>query len=166
MKKIILKEELINAINESKSKAETCRKLNMKPVGNNYRKIDKLIKNFELDISHFTGQGWNVGDRYRPINKKKNIDDILQNKIMFTNSHHLKMRLIKENYKQYKCEICGIDKWLGKQIALELHHVDGDRYNNSLSNLKILCPNCHSQTDNHGSKNLDSYKHKNIREEI
>jgi 5-methylcytosine-specific restriction endonuclease McrA len=48
--------------------------------------------------------------------------------------------------------MCGIENWLGKDITLELHHVDGNRFNNELSNLQILCPNCHSLTPNHGKK--------------
>lgn len=53
----------------------------------------------------------------------------------------------------HKCEKCGIDKWMGDDIRLEVHHKDGKSKNNSLDNLVILCPNCHSQTNNYGSKN-------------
>ena len=52
-----------------------------------------------------------------------------------------------------KCEICGASEWMGKPLALQVHHKDGDHTNNELENLQILCPNCHSQTDNYGSKN-------------
>ena len=45
-----------------------------------------------------------------------------------------------------KCENCGIETWLGEPINLEVHHINGDRTNNSLENLKLLCPNCHSYT--------------------
>lgn len=63
----------------------------------------------------------------------------------------LKIKRIKEylfenNYKEYKCESCGISSWNEKEITLQLHHKDGNHSNNKLSNLVILCPNCHSQT--------------------
>ena len=52
------------------------------------------------------------------------------------------------------CEICKISDWLGKRIVIELHHIDGNNKNNSKDNLQLLCPNCHSQTDNWKGKNL------------
>ena len=66
----------------------------------------------------------------------------------------------------YKCEICGISEWNGKPISLQLHHVDGNRKNNLLSNIQILCPNCHSQTDNYAGKNININKHKNCVDKI
>lgn len=46
----------------------------------------------------------------------------------------------------HQCECCKLTEWLGKQITLEMEHVDGDSRNNQKENLKLLCPNCHSQT--------------------
>lgn len=57
--------------------------------------------------------------------------------------------MLKEGYKENKCEICGITEWLGNPIVCQLHHIDGDNTNNTIENLQILCPNCHSQTDNY-----------------
>ena len=70
------------------------------------------------------------------------------------NSVRIKQHLILAGLKIDKCECCGITEWNGKPISLQLHHKDGNSNNNSLENLKILCPNCHSQTDNYGSKNI------------
>ncbi len=47
-----------------------------------------------------------------------------------------------------KCEDCGLSDWRNKPIALEVHHLNGDSFDNKPENLKLLCPNCHSQTDN------------------
>jgi 5-methylcytosine-specific restriction endonuclease McrA len=68
-------------------------------------------------------------------------------------SFKLKNRLIREGVKKNVCENCGCSEWQGKQINLELHHIDGKRQNHKLSNLKLLCPNCHSQTDSFRAKN-------------
>ena len=68
-------------------------------------------------------------------------------------SSRLRKRLIKEGYKKNQCEECNIKEWNGKEITCELHHIDGNRGNNKLENLLILCPNCHSQTPNHSKKN-------------
>lgn len=64
-------------------------------------------------------------------------------------SSRLRKRLIEEGYKKNICEKCGITEWMGQKITLELHHIDGNRINNKLENLAILCPNCHSLTPNH-----------------
>jgi hypothetical protein len=62
-----------------------------------------------------------------------------------------------KNYlKKHKgdcCEICGISEWLGNPILLECDHTDGDPANNSFENLRLLCPNCHSQTESFKGKN-------------
>lgn len=49
--------------------------------------------------------------------------------------------------------MCTLSEWMGEKLPLELHHIDGDRFNNQLENLQILCPNCHSLTPNHSKKN-------------
>ena len=58
-----------------------------------------------------------------------------------------KERLVQFGMLSNKCEICGIDSWNGSELVLHMDHVDGNPSNNSLSNLRILCSNCHSQTD-------------------
>ena len=84
------------------------------------------------------------------------IDDI-QNQIK-QNKQTLKLknRLLKENILENKCSICGIDEWQGKEISLQLDHIDGDNHNHRLENLRLVCPNCHSQTDTYCGKNKGS----------
>ena len=66
---------------------------------------------------------------------------------------NLKRRLIASGLKVEACEECGISSWRGRPLSLALHHVNGDRDDNRLENLALLCPNCHSQTDNFGVLN-------------
>ncbi len=66
---------------------------------------------------------------------------------------HLKGRLIKAGLLLEHCQSCGITHWRGGPLALELHHINGDEHDNSLENLILLCPNCHSQTDSWGGRN-------------
>lgn len=66
--------------------------------------------------------------------------------------------LITFGYKERVCEVCGNREWLGEPIPLELHHKDGDRKKNELDNLQLLCPNCHSLTDNYGWKKHNTRK--------
>jgi 5-methylcytosine-specific restriction endonuclease McrA len=66
---------------------------------------------------------------------------------------NLKRRLIAAGIKANVCEECGLTEWCGRPIALELHHRNGVGRDNRLENLAILCPNCHSQTENFGGRN-------------
>jgi len=137
-------------IEKSFSYAQILRELEIIPAGGNYKTIKNFIKENKIDISHFTGKIWNKG---RKSVSKRDTEDYLNNKYKI-NSNDLKYRLIKENIKQYKCENCGLDKWLDRPIPIELDHIDGDHNNNSLENLKILCSNCHAQTDTYRGRNI------------
>ncbi len=75
--------------------------------------------------------------------------------------YSLRKRLIDSGILKYECAECknpGV--WNGKPLILQLHHIDGNHYNNKIENLQLLCPNCHSQTDNYCSKNVKKKKYK------
>jgi hypothetical protein len=69
------------------------------------------------------------------------------------NRSHLKARLLRMGVKTNACELCGISTWRGQPLSLALHHVNGRGQDNRLENLQLLCPNCHSQTENFGGRN-------------
>jgi DNA-binding CsgD family transcriptional regulator len=66
---------------------------------------------------------------------------------------HLKQRLLRAGLKEDRCERCRLSTWMGNAITISLHHINGDRHDNRLENLQLLCPNCHSQTDTFGGRN-------------
>lgn len=66
----------------------------------------------------------------------------------------IRSRMIKDG--RNVCDICGISTWNGVKITLEIHHVDGNNKNNTQNNLQMLCPNCHSQTDNYRNRNRNN----------
>ena len=147
-------EQFINAVKTSLSYAQVIRKLKLKVAGSNYDTVKRKIKELNLDISHMTGKVWNVGNRYKQIKYPTPLNMILVKNSTFISSNHLKQRLIKEKIKEYKCECCGNTIWLNQKIPLELHHINGDKHDNRIENLQLLCPNCHAITDNYRGRNI------------
>lgn len=157
MKTTRTREEYEHAAKSSHSIAGMCRSLGIKTSGGNYRVIHNAIRKYALDISHFTGQGWNIGLEFKPCEEKP-LNEILTSNSTFQ-SFKLKKRLLKEGIKRSICEKCGLEQWLGATIPLELHHINGDNQDNRLENLQLLCPNCHALTDSYRGKNK---KHKTL----
>ena len=143
-------EQLKEAVKTSHSYRQALKKLGVAPYGGNYDVIRKAIFHFEIDSSHFRGQGWNKGQKF---GFKKPIEDYLSNKFPIQ-SYKLKNRLLKEGLLFPFCSNCRQDKWLGQLIPLELDHIDGNNSNNSFNNLRLLCPNCHALTSTYRGKNM------------
>ena len=83
----------------------------------------------------------------KPTSNKFALNDILDGKHPQYQTFKLKKLLISEGVKDWECEKCGLEDWNGKWIAIELDHIDGNSRNHVLNNLRMLCPNCHSQTE-------------------
>ena len=151
MSSIISKEEMEKIVASSFSVAECLRKMNRSDIGGNYKTFYRYKVLYNLNTSHFTGQK----------TRRKTYDDISKpidfylhkNCAVSIKSSKLIKKLIDGGYKTYECERCHMTECFGEPITLQLHHIDGDHFNNELSNLQILCPNCHSQTDNFCGKN-------------
>ena len=135
------------AVEHNKSIAGVLRQLGLSPLGGNYKTVHQLIKKLNLDTSHFTGQGWNVGLAFKP---KAAISD---EDIFVEHSSYLCSWRLRERYKRktglHQCENCGLTTWLGRDIPLEIHHINGDNTDNRIENLQLLCPNCHAFTSNY-----------------
>lgn len=145
------KEEIENIVKECYSIADVCRMIGWKPIGGNYRVVHRYIDDYNIDISHFKEKS------NFDVNKNNTIEKPCE--YYFNNNVEIKSKtflkkLIKEGYKEHKCENCNNTEWMGDMIPLELHHIDGNHRNNKLENLQFLCPNCHAKTDNfRGKKN-------------
>lgn len=146
-------EQLIAAVASSTSVRQVLDKLGLRAAGGNYTYVQKKIIEAEIQTSHFKGKAWNkglkLGAKYRTP-----LDKILVQKSEFQ-SFKLKRRLFAEGLKLPKCELCGwCERSLDGRVPVELDHINGDRNDNRLENLRVLCPNCHSLTPTHRGKNI------------
>jgi hypothetical protein len=145
-------DEFSLAVKESGSIRQVLQKLNLREAGGNYQCAKDRIKKLNLDTSHFHGMAWSKGKK---LPKRNPIETYLVEDRL-VQSNNLKKRLINEGLKEHKCENCSITEWNGQPTPIELDHIDGNRYNNTLQNLRILCPNCHAQTETYRGKNKKS----------
>lgn len=129
------KEEIEQFVECSSSYDELAEKIGYQSVGNSstYRAIVDMINELSLNVSHFQSKEYSFD--YTRFKYGAKMNKVTQLRAIA----YLRGR---------KCEMCGLEEWLGEPITLEIHHKDGDRLNNVLDNLQILCPNCHSKTDN------------------
>lgn len=135
------KEDILKWISEGKSKAEIARLL--------YCKVGKLGKILiALDIEY----AGNRGRKGRQCDPTYKTAEQYIKEAKYVSSHKLRVKLIRDGVKQHKCEICDVTEWMGHPIPLELDHIDGNHFNNDLTNLRVICPNCHAQTDTHAGK--------------
>lgn len=142
------KEWLEELCAESYSLAEVLRKAGRQPGGGNQSILKQKIKEFDIDISHFTGQLWSKGKTAAEdsrIRNKSNDDLFCENSTHSRST--IRKRILSQNLIEYKCAFCGNEgEWLGQKMSLELDHINGKFDDHRLENLRFLCPNCHSLT--------------------
>lgn len=147
--------DLEKAVVKSKSYRAVIKKLGLVPAGGNYVQVQQTITRLGLDTAHFTGKGWYEGWRsgYKRGERIKNLHSLLVNGSN-VQSFGLKKRLFLAGLKKPKCELCGWNKTSPDgRVPVELDHINGDRYDNRIENLRILCPNCHSLQPTHRGRN-------------
>ncbi|MFQ5967082.1 MAG: HNH endonuclease [Acidimicrobiia bacterium] len=144
-------EAIEDAVVTSTSLAQAMRRLGRKPSTSGYRFLNRAILRLDLDTSHMSGSAWSKG---RPAPQLRKPLDHYFVKGKLTDTPKLRERLIQWGVKKRDCEECHLTTWLGQPIPLELDHISGDRTDNRLQNLRLLCPNCHALTPTYRGRNI------------
>jgi hypothetical protein len=136
-------EEVIEAVKTSFTISEVLRKLGyVATTGGNYLTIRRVIKENGIDTSHFKGSGWAAG---KSSHNARPLEEYLTE-----NSHYhtsLKEKIVRAGLLVNACHVCGIPpEWNGKTLKLQMDHKNGNKFDNRIENLRLICPNCHSQT--------------------
>lgn len=115
-----------------------------------HSQIKKFIIDNSIDTSHFIRR------------KREKIENKLIKGDKHIESKAIKKYIIENKIVEHKCSVCNIEPiWNGKPLTLQLDHINGDHYDNRLENLRLICANCHTQTDTFTGRNLRQYTVKN-----
>jgi Zn finger protein HypA/HybF involved in hydrogenase expression len=145
----ISKREFQKLVKESLCASDVFRKLNMTLSGGSFSIFKRRVERENIDISHFKG-----GSHFRTKPDKMEYEDILVENSPYKSTSSLRQRLIKDELLKEKCAVCGCKPiWMKKKLTFHLDHINGINHDHRLENLRLLCPNCHSQTETYCGKN-------------
>jgi len=139
------KTNFIKICNESLTMSQACAKLGM-----HFNTFLRYAKKFKCYKPNQGSKGVCKGHYLTRLKTS----DILNGTYPEYPTYKLRNRLLEEKIFKYECFNCHISEWLEKHISLELDHINGNRFDHNLNNLRLLCPNCHSQTHTFRSKNI------------
>lgn len=144
--------DFIKYVAESKSIIEVLDKMGWSDGGCGYRRFHRYKKRLGADTSHFLSIAeMRTGHKTGRLRYK--LETIMTENSVFP-THRLRLRLINEGVLENRCAKCGLGpEWNGEPLVLQLDHINGVNNDHRRHNLRLLCPNCHTQTDTYGAKN-------------
>lgn len=149
------KEQLIKVVQNSTNLNQVLQAFGLSGYSDNYSTLRHFITKFNITTSHFTPELKRAEAlRRNGIKRTIPLKEILSGNHPRYKTYLLSKRLIQEGIFEPVCDECGqTNKWNKKPLTLQLDHIDGNRHNHVLENLRMLCPNCHTQTENWGGRN-------------
>lgn len=145
----LTKDDAIMIMSECGNIGEFLHSINERVGGSGYKRFYAFCSKYNINYNDYFKY-----DIRNTANRNKSIDDILVENSSYLHTNSLKHKLFKLDLIENKCVMCGnIGDWCGKKLSLHLDHINGKSNDNRLENLRILCPNCHSQTDTYCGRN-------------
>jgi hypothetical protein len=145
--------ELRKLVAESISISEVLRKLSLRPAGGNYAVLKRRMALLGIDRSHFLGRGHLKGRKHSRSKRTPLEELLIGNCLSGVTTSKLKARLLAASLLERRCYNCGLTEWQNEPIPLDLEHVNGNRSDNRIENLSLLCPNCHALTPTYRGRN-------------
>lgn len=148
-KNVWTKEALEEAVKNNETISGVLRDLGFRIQAGHFQTFRLKVASFGLNTDHFTGRGARNGGH------RMAMDAVLVENSTYRGA--LKQRLLAEGLMADVCSICGITDWQGSPISLHVDHINGVSTDNRIGNLRLVCPNCHSQTATYAGRNRDRY---------
>jgi hypothetical protein len=156
----LTRQQLEPLVRECTSVAGVLLRLGLPQQGRPHRDVKAKLAALELDTQHFRGAGWSRGETRAThpsvdrafLKRTRPDEEVFVENAPPTNGSKIVKRLLRRGVP-YGCALCGIYEWRGNRLVLHLDHINGVNNDNRLTNLRLLCPNCHSQTDTYGRRN-------------
>lgn len=150
----ITRRSLAVAVAANQTMSGTLRALGMNVNGGGFTRLKKKIADCGINTEHWLGYGHLKGRQAYNKGQGKPLREVMVRHSTYQRGH-LKRRLIEDRILDHKCAVCGLgSEWQNEPIVLVLDHINGVNNDHRLKNLRLLCPNCNSQTPTFSGRNV------------